>query len=288
MIPRGWGARNERQMTDGPIHSQRVEPQVAVVAIGGFDPSGGAGVVRDFLTARTLGAAVRLIPTAWTEQSQAGVAAIEPRDPDAWALAVRGALANAVRSAGKPAHEETRVAVKVGMLPNAQAARALWDALRGFAGPVVLDPVLRASSGGELYSGDPAELLAVGARATLITPNAAEAAALSGLPVRTTEDAVAAGRALCLRGVAAVLVKGGHLAGSAAVDVLVTAGEIRQFSAARLPGPPVRGTGCALATAIAVGLGRGLALGDAIAAAKAWLLAALAGAVDVGGERHLS
>jgi hydroxymethylpyrimidine/phosphomethylpyrimidine kinase len=106
------------------------------------------------------------------------------------------------------------------------------------------------------------------------------------------EEAIAAGRRLVEAGPRAVLVKGGHLelATGEAVDVLVEAdGGVTCFSAARVgtPGRAVRGTGCALATAIAVLLATGRPLPEAIAAAKGWLLARLPRAIDVGGERHL-
>jgi hydroxymethylpyrimidine/phosphomethylpyrimidine kinase len=263
-----------------------------LVAIGGFDPSGGAGVVRDFLTARALGAAARLIATAWTEQSPTAVHAVEAREAGNLERAIQGALDELRPSAAKadPGTDgEARLAVKIGMLPDPRAANAVRASLRDFTGPVVLDPVLWASSGGALFSGDPLLLLPLCARATLVTPNAGEAAALTGIPVRSLADAVDAGRALCLRGARAVLVKGGHIeSGRLSVDVLVTPGEVQELSADRVPGPPVRGTGCALATAIALGLGQGLPLAAAVADAKAWLSTALAGAIPVGREWHLS
>ena len=267
---------------------------VLVIAVGGMDPSGGAGVVRDLLTARTFGAGVRIVPTAWTEQSPVtGVTSVEPRDPARLEEAVATAWRAAVRD-GLP------VALKVGMLPDARAAGAIRVALDGnlddsgtrrdaFTGPVVLDPVLGASSGGALFRDPPAALLPLCARATLTTPNVPELAALLGLPasdIRSLDDVARAGRALLEAGAQAVLVKGGHLAGEA-VDTLVTPSGTRLFAASRHPGPDVRGTGCALGTAIAVGLGRGLSLEAAIAGAKAWLRGALERAVARGGEWHL-
>lgn len=267
----GDGRSNDSATTDG-----------FVVAIGGFDPTGGAGLVRDFLTARTLGAGVRLIPTAWTDQSPAGVRAVEPRGP----AALADAIAFARNSRVEPA------AVKVGMVPTTDSVAAIVGALEGFEGPVVVDPVLAASSGGPLFDGTPADLMPLLARATLVTPNAHEATRLTGVSVDGPLAAAAAGRALCGAGAQAVLIKGGHWAGPEAVDVLVAAGRRtpveRQFSGPRLAGPPVRGTGCALATAIAVGLSRGLSLASAIAGAKDWLAGALAHPLKAGGEWHLS
>lgn len=260
---------------------------VLIVAVGGFDPSGGAGIVRDLLTAREWGARVRLVPTAWTEQSASrGVSSVERRDPAALGRALGAALAEA-RTA---ANEGMPAAVKIGMLPDATAVRAVVDALTSFEGPVVLDPVLGATSGGALFQDAPAALMPLARRATLITPNAPEAAALTGQRVVDLEDATRAARDLIQAGARAVLIKGGHLlTGESAVDVLVTGGNSpRRFAASRVTGPEVRGTGCALATAVAVGLGRGLPLEEAVTEAKRWLHGALARAVAVGSEWHLA
>jgi len=260
-----------------------------LLAIGGLDPTGGAGLVRDFLTARSWGASAQLIATAWTEQSGVdGVLAVEPRDPAAVSRAIRDAWTPFAGTAASPVSRSSALAVKIGMLPDGASAHAVGRALEGFPGPVVLDPVLGASSGGSLYRGDLRPLLALASRATLLTPNALEASMLTGLSVANLEAAAEAGRALCQRGVPAVLVKGGHLEGAEATDILVTPAGERAFVAPRRPGANVRGTGCALATAIAVNLGRGLPLEEAIKSAKAWLGDALAAAVDLGGERHLS
>jgi hydroxymethylpyrimidine/phosphomethylpyrimidine kinase len=281
-------AHEMKPRTESGVHSTASDVQsgasgrVLVVVVGGLDPTGGAGVVRDLLTARTLNARVRLVPTAWTAQSAAsGVTAIEPRDPDA----VEAALREAIDAGRDPS---VRFAVKIGMLANLAVAGAVARGLEDFRGPVVFDPVLGASSGGSLFAGDPADLLPLATGATVFTPNAGEAAVLTGRAVVDLKDAEEAGQALIRGGAAAVLVKGGHLTGDLAVDLLVTPGQSRRFEATRLSGPPVRGTGCALATAIAVALGRGLPLEAAIADAKGWLHTAIASAVAVGGERHLS
>jgi hydroxymethylpyrimidine/phosphomethylpyrimidine kinase len=123
-----------------------------------------------------------------------------------------------------------------------------------------------------------------------VTPNATEAAALVGGPVATLAEAEAAGRRLVeTEGAAAALVKGGHLqeSGDDLTDLLVLRDGTRRFSHRRTAGRSPRGTGCALATAIAVELARGRELGAAIEAAIAWLTRAIASARDVGGERQL-
>jgi len=250
-----------------------------VVVVGGVDPGGGAGLLRDVATAMALGARAHAVGTAWTEQD-ARVHRVEPRAP----AAVGEALARAV--AAGPA------AVKIGMAVGPATAAAILEALAGFAGPVVMDPVLATSRGGMLWDGQPRELLPLARRATVVTPNAGEAAALAGRAVSGEADAQAAALELRERdGLAGVLVKGGHLpapgAGAEVVDLLVTASGTARFGHPRAPGPSPRGTGCALATAIAVELGRGRGLEDAVAAATAWIARAIAGARDAGGERHL-
>src|SRR5687768_15935938 len=103
--------------------------------MGGLDPGGGAGLVRDAATARALGAGVVLIGTAWTDQSRHGVRGLEPRDPARLRDAADAAIAGAS-------------AVKIGMVATPQLAEAILAALAGFGGPVVFAPVLAASSGG--------------------------------------------------------------------------------------------------------------------------------------------
>jgi hydroxymethylpyrimidine/phosphomethylpyrimidine kinase len=234
-----------------------------VVAIGGLDPEGGAGLVRDWATARERGALVVLVGSAWTDQSAAGVVAVEPRDE----IGIAGAIRRAV-SGGCDA-------VKVGMIATPGLVRAVLDALEGWNGPLVFDPVLAASSGGlPLFAGTAADLAPLLERADLTTPNAVEAGLLTGLTVNTVEEARRAALALRRRGARAVLVKGGHLRGDA-VDVLVGPAGETLLGAPRVAGVSMRGTGCALATAITVELARGAALPQAVRNAKEWLLGKL-------------
>jgi hydroxymethylpyrimidine/phosphomethylpyrimidine kinase len=250
-----------------------------LLAIGGLDPGGGAGLVRDFLTAEAFDTRAFLIGTAFTLQVPARdggrLVRIEPRSPSVLAQDLAVAL-GAIRPA----------AVKIGMVATGGLAAAIVDGLAGFTGPVVFDPVLGASHGGALYAGDLAELGPLLARATLVTPNLAEAGLLSDMHVHDRTAASAAAHEILREGATAVLVKGGHLDGPAD-DLLVTAAGERTFTAPRLPGPSPRGTGCALATAIAIALGRGHPLESAIATAKHWLHGAIAAARQVGNEHHL-
>jgi hydroxymethylpyrimidine/phosphomethylpyrimidine kinase len=260
--------------------SQTHTPAAAVadlVVVGGVDPSGGAGLLRDIATAAAWGAHAWAVGTAWTEQGE-GVHQVEPRPP----RAVREALAHALG--------RTPTAVKLGMAVGPATAVAILEALARYAGPVVMDPVLASTRGGRLWEGGAREMLPLARRATLLTPNALEAAALTGRAVSTAAEAEAAGRELVEReGLAAVLVKGGHLtpADGKVIDVLVTPAEVQRFVRPWVAGANPRGTGCALATAIAIELGRDRTLTAAVASATAWLAQAIARARDVGGEHQL-
>ena len=217
--------------------------------------------------------------TAWTEQGS-GIHEVEPRAPESVREALRRAL-----STVRPG------AVKVGMAVGPATAAAIVEALEGYAGPVVVDPVLATSRGGPLWSARPGELLPLLRRATLVTPNAPEAAALAARAVASAADAEIAGRQLVgTAGLAAVLVKGGHLPALAGevVDLLVTPTDTVRFTHRHVAGASPRGTGCALATAIAVELAREAELAAAIGHASAWLAKAIAAATTLGsGERRL-
>ncbi len=251
---------------------------VRVVVVGGLDPSGGAGIARDLLTLTAFAAQAALVGTAWTEQGPCSDGTIEARPSER----VRAALTAALARGGD--------AVKIGMVANAAIAKELFQTLSGYSGPVVYDPVLRATSGEALYQGDREAVLALARRVSLVTPNLAEAGWLLDRPVdrpvENESDARAAARALRGLGIPAVLVKGGHLCGDATDILLGPEGET-VFSSPRIPGKSPRGTGCALATAIAVQLARGETLERAVAAAKTWLSRRIASAHSVSNERHL-
>jgi hydroxymethylpyrimidine/phosphomethylpyrimidine kinase len=132
------------------------------------------------------------------------------------------------------------------------------------------------------------------ARATLVTPNLSEAAVLTGAPVTSADEARSAAQELIRRGARAVLVKGGHLPGDANDQLIWKPDPGHEpelfewlFPAPRIAGASPRGTGCALATAIAVGLAAGQPLAQAVLAAKTWLHERIAGAAEVDGERVL-
>ena len=149
---------------------------------------------------------------------------------------------------------------------------------------IVYDPVLVASSGDALAGAG--FVAAVTARllplVDCLTPNLAEAAALLDAPIAANEDEMAGqGRALLALGPSAVLMKGGHLAGDEAVDLLVTTEGVRRFAAPRLASANLHGTGCTLSSAIAAHIALGVDLPEAVAAAKAFVGAAIERGRDV-------
>jgi hydroxymethylpyrimidine/phosphomethylpyrimidine kinase len=150
--------------------------------------------------------------------------------------------------------------------------------------PAVIDPVILATSGARLLDEDAVEALRVLLlpRAALLTPNAPEAAALTGLAVTTTDDLRRAGAALIEAGCAAVLMKGGHVPGETVVDVLISRAGETTFEGPRMAGRHTHGTGCTLASACAAGLAQGLALDAAVARAWAYTAEAIRHAPGLG------
>jgi hydroxymethylpyrimidine/phosphomethylpyrimidine kinase len=237
----------------------------AVLVIGGSDSSGGAGLARDLRTLAHFNTAAVCALTAVTVQSDARVVGVHPLAPDLVRAQIQAALAT--RPVG---------AIKIGMLASAAVACAVAASVPPRAQvPLVLDPVLAASCGGELLDAAGrtalrAELLP---RTTLLTPNIPEAAALLDAPPALDEsELLQQAQALLSLGPQAVLLKGGHGHGDEAVDLLVQRGEPpRRYGAPRSPNT-CRGTGCALASAIAAGLAAGLPLPQSCLRARGYVL----------------
>ncbi|ABC79855.1 bifunctional hydroxymethylpyrimidine kinase/phosphomethylpyrimidine kinase [Anaeromyxobacter dehalogenans] len=233
-------------------------PRVLVVA--GLDPSGGAGLTADLEALAAVGARGWAVATALTAQGPRGARGVSPT-AEAFLRAQIDALLEG---------RERPRAVKTGMLGTAGLARALAARLGEpplARVPVVVDPVLVASSGAPLLDAGgaaPGEALAaLLARARLVTPNLPELAALTGVEVADDAAAVRAARMLPAR---AVLVKGGHRAG-APVDLLVEGRRVTRFTGRRRAGT-ARGTGCRLASAIAGLLAGGASLEEAVRGGK--------------------
>ena len=233
----------------------------AVLVIAGTDSSGGAGLACDVATLARFGVEALAAVTAVTAQTDGEVRAVELMPPPLVSAQITAALAT-----------RRAAAVKIGMLGSRAIVETIAAALPAReVVPLVLDPVLAATSGAALL--DAAGRAALSAlllpRATLLTPNIPEAAMLLGAErASSAEEIIEQGRALCARGAIAVLIKGGHASGALATDWLVTqAGEVHELCAPRLAASR-RGTGCALASAIAAGLAGRLPLAAACQRAK--------------------
>ena len=246
--------------------SHRGRPCVLVIAA--TDSSGGAGLARDVRVLSELGVDALCAVTAVTAQSDEAVTAVHHVPPDV------------IRAQIKAAFDTRPVdAVKIGMLGTLATVEAVAEALLRQPQPfsLVIDPVLVSSSGGVLLEegGRAALTEALFPTATLVTPNVPEVAALLGEPLATSEaQLLEQGQRLLDLGSQAILLKGGHSNGHEAVDLLLSREGVDRLAAPRVAGFS-RGTGCALATAVAAGLAGGKTLLEACAAAKRYVLGML-------------
>jgi hydroxymethylpyrimidine/phosphomethylpyrimidine kinase len=237
-----------------------------VITVAGSDPSGGAGIQADLKTFSALGAYGGAVLTALTAQNTRGVTGVLPI-PAAFVAEQLDALF---------ADLDVR-AVKTGMLGSPDVVEAVADAARRHGvRHLVVDPVMVATSGDRLV--DDATVEAIRDRllplAAVVTPNLPETAALLGVASVSAGEAAAAAVELHAKGPAA-LVKGGHAAGPDAVDVLADDDGVLELRVPRVPTANTHGTGCTLSSAIAVGLGHGRPLRDAVRDAKTYLTDAL-------------
>ncbi len=251
-------------------------PQPIVLTIAGFDPSSGAGVTADIKTLAAYGCYGVACITAMTVQSTAGVKQVQPLDPEL----VRDTLREL-------ADDLPIAAIRVGMLGSADVAEVVTEFLaEDPAEFVVLDPVLKSSSGADLLDPRAVQHLVDGLLplCSVVTPNVDEAAALTGMPVVDLASMTAAARALHRLGAPAVVVTGGHL--DPAVDLLseFDGDEVRQreYPGERLTSRSTHGTGCAFASALAANLALGRHVADAVAAAKEYVTRAIVTAQPIG------
>ena len=240
-----------------------------VLTIAGSDSSCGAGVQADLKTISALGGYGLNALTSVVSETPGLVSQVRLLDAEFIADQMR------VLFGGFPI-----AAAKTGMLGGCEQVQSVaetWKQLGHGRIPLVVDPVMIATSGGKLLE-DAAvrtlidELLPL---ASLITPNLDEARVLWDRVVNAPTDMEACARELSTRFDAAVLVKGGHLKGDAA-DVLCLNGELFWHTAPRTPGVRTHGTGCTFSAAIATGLAHQMALNEAVAAAKAFVSRAIA------------
>ncbi len=247
----------------------REEVPVALT-VAGSDCSAGAGLQADLKTFHALGVYGLTAVTCVVAEVPGRVGRIQAVDPDNLREQIELMLASFPVAA-----------VKTGLLFSPEVVEVVADifARRAAQIPLVIDPVMMATSGDALL--EPEAVAIYRARlfplATLITPNMSEAAALTNLPVRDLEEMRVSGAKLQAEFGAKVLVKGGHLRGGRATDLLFDGGpSAQEFSAPFVTGVSTHGTGCTYSAAIVAGLAHGLPLAEAIARAKEFVSRAIA------------
>ncbi len=244
-----------------------------VLTIAGFDPSSGAGITADIKTIAAHGCYGLAAITALTVQSTAGVRQVAPVDPILLFDTLQELTSDVKISA-----------VHIGMLGSAKVAARVADFLEKERHPnVVLDPVLRATSGTSLLDDEAVRLLkeTLLPLATVITPNVDEAAALSGMEIANVEQVKQAAQVLHAMGAKGVVITGGHL--ERAIDVLSVKDDyVQVFRSDRLESTNTHGTGCAFSTTIACLLAQGRSLSAAVLLAKAYVTAAISHAYPIG------
>jgi hydroxymethylpyrimidine/phosphomethylpyrimidine kinase len=244
------------------------------LTVAGSDSSGGAGIQADIKTFSALGVYGASAITALTAQNTKGVDDVMAVPPE-FVLAQMRAVAGDLDVG----------AIKIGMLATAPIIEAVTDGLDEFPGvPVVLDPVMVATSGDPLLDEDAVDLLRTRLmpRATIITPNLREAAALLGEPDESREQMLE-GRAHRLReaGAQTVLLTGGESIAETALDIFVDDGGAQRIEAPRVMTENTHGTGCTLSAAIAAELAKGESLDKAVKIAKLYVTAAIIAADEI-------
>lgn len=247
-----------------------------VLTIAGFDPSSGAGVTADIKTIAAHACYGVACITALTVQSTAGVRKVEPVSPDL-----------VIETLKELVSDIEIAAVHIGMLGSGRVVKAVADFLiERRPANVVLDPILKSSSGADLLDAAGARLLAqkLLPLSTVATPNVDEASALTGLAVGNLDQMRAAAYKLHELGSAAAVITGGHL--EKAIDLLSFTAkkgvEQEVFKSARLRSNSTHGTGCAFATSVACHLALGRGLPEAVLLAKAYVTATISNAHPLG------
>jgi hydroxymethylpyrimidine/phosphomethylpyrimidine kinase len=246
-----------------------------VLVVAGSDSGGGAGIQADIKTITVFGAYAATAITALTAQNTLGVEAVHVAPLDF----VTKQIDVVMRDIGADV-------VKTGMLADAGTIEVVCEALARYAPgvPVVVDPVMVATSGARLLADDALGMLVrrLVPMARVITPNLPEAEALAGMAIPDVAAMRRAVEALLALGVPAVLLKGGHLPGDQVLDLLATAEGVEEFVAPRIPSRNTHGTGCTLASGIAASLAQGMTLRDAVVRARNFVRAAIASAPGFG------
>jgi hydroxymethylpyrimidine/phosphomethylpyrimidine kinase len=253
-----------------------MKPKGRVLIIAGSDSGGGAGIQADIKTVSALGGYAMTAITAVTVQNTLGVTGVHAVPPEV----VRAQIEAVTSDLGADTW-------KVGMMGSADHVRAVMEAWYavGDGAPVVLDPVMIAKGAASLLEDDAIaiirdEFMPI---AAIVTPNAPEAEALTGIEVRDLDGQINAAEILVEQlGAYSALVKGGHIEGDIVRDVLLTREGYRVFESPRIDTKATHGTGCTLASAIAAYNAKGEPLESSVEKARAYLMEAIRNAPGFG------
>ncbi|MFP3870906.1 MAG: bifunctional hydroxymethylpyrimidine kinase/phosphomethylpyrimidine kinase [Syntrophobacteria bacterium] len=245
-----------------------------VLTVAGSDSGGGAGIQADLKTITLLGAYGMSVLTGLTAQNTVAVEAVHEVPPAFVADQIDAVFTDIGVDA-----------VKTGMLVNARVVQVVAEKIIEYGPPiVVVDPVMVAESGARLLADDARKILAetLLPLATLVTPNLPEASRLIGREISNEADMRCAAEEMHALGPEYVLVKGGHLQGDEAVDLLYTGKRFHDFRTNRLEGKTPHGTGCTYAAAIVTYMAQGLDVVEAVAAAKDLITGAIRHSLALG------
>ncbi len=252
---------------EGP--GTRMQGRVMIVA--GSDSGGGAGIQADIKTVTALGGYAMTAVTALTAQNTEGVNGIVETPP--------GFIGKQMRLVLKDIGADV---IKIGMVPNEESIEAVHYTYMEFAPdvPIVLDPVMMAKGGHPLIDRDAIHMVRQHflLQCHIATPNIPEAQVLTGMEIHSVDDMKHAAEVMITLGCQRTLIKGGHFRDGESemvYDVLFDENGIEVFEDARIDTPHTHGTGCTLASAIAVSMAQGMTLRDSIIRARAYVRQAI-------------
>ena len=245
------------------------------LSIAGSDSGGGAGIQADLKTFAALGVHGMTAVTSITAQNTVDVIAVQDVEPEI------------VRAQIRAVAEDIGIdAAKTGMLHTSSTIEIVGDELRRYSFPVVVDPVMIAKSGAHLLLPEAIDSLVriVLPISTVVTPNAMEAEALSGIKVKTIEDGRKAAEKILELGPKSVVVKGGHILQKEgkAIDILCEEDECSLLEAPRYETKNTHGTGCSFSSAIAAELAKGRSVRESVQTAKAFVNEAIRSGLPIG------
>jgi hydroxymethylpyrimidine/phosphomethylpyrimidine kinase len=251
------------------------------LTIAGSDSGGGAGIQADLKTFAAHGVYGTSAIAALTAQNTLGVTGVHVVPDDFVTAQIEAVVADFGCDA-----------VKTGMLANATIVEAVAAAVESLELPnLVVDPVMVAKSGAHLLDDEGVHAVrwTLIRLARVVTPNIPEAEVLAKMPIKSVDDMREAARRIAMLKPAAVVIKGGHLAGPEVIDILLEDGNFHEWIGPRIEGPNTHGTGCTFASAIAAHLAKGAPVKEAVPAAKEYVEGAMRLGIPLGkGHRPLN